>query len=137
MSFLSDLAPEAASRVLSVVALGALATAAAGAGTAVVLTGSTSPSDWEVAYQHSQECHQVLAADDPSCSPAAARAIAEKELAAQLEREAEKLQTPSAATPAAAPSDSGPAAAPPATLPPAPAAPAPAHSDDSGEGNDG
>src|SRR5579859_7700984 len=91
MSFFSDLTPDAASRVLAVIAVGALTTAGAGVGTAAVLTGSTNPEAWTAAYQLARECQQPGAAGDPNCSPAAARAIAEQDLAARLEREAQQL----------------------------------------------
>lgn len=134
MSFFSDLTPDAASRVLAVIAVGALTTATAGAGTAAVLTGSTNPEAWMAAYQLARECQQPGAPGDPNCSPAAARAIAEQELAARVEREAQQLGTPRP-TQAQDPSTGGePAAAPPqVTAAPAPAAP---RSDDAHEGGD-
>jgi len=134
MSFFSDLTPDAASRVLAVIAVGALTTAAAGVGTAAVLTGSTNPEAWMAAYQLARECQQPGAAGDPNCSPAAARAIAEQDLAARLEREAQQLGAPRP-TPAQDPSTGGepPAAPPQSTAAPAPA---PARSDDANEGGD-
>lgn len=113
MSFLSDLAPDAASRVLTVIAVGALTTAGAGVGTAAFLTGSADPAAWTAAYQLARECRQPSAAADPKCSAAAAQALAEQNLAARLEREAQQLETPRP-TPAQEPTPSGqPDAAPP------------------------
>ncbi|HET7466094.1 MAG TPA: hypothetical protein VFL29_05465 [Candidatus Dormibacteraeota bacterium] len=130
----SNVLAEAASRLMTAIAIGAFSTAAAGAGTAIILTGSASPAAWVAAYQHAQECSMDGAAQDPNCSPAAARALAEEQLAAQLEQKASDLkarQTPGAGASSGA---GGPAPSSPAA---APAAPAPTtHSDDGGEGND-
>jgi len=134
MSFFSDLTPDAASRVLTVIAIGALTTAAAGVGTAAVLTSSTNPDAWMAAYQLARECQQPGAPGDANCSPAAARAIAEQDLAARLEREAQQLGTPRP-TPAQGPPAGGEAPAAPtqSTAAPAPTAP---RSDDAHEGGD-
>jgi len=132
MSFLSDLAPDAASRVLSVLAVGALSTAAAGVGTAAILTGSTNPSAWVAAYQLARECRQAGAAVDPNCSAAAAQALAEENLAARLEREAKQLGTPRPTPPEGQTPDSQPAGAPSQGAPEPAAPPA----DDSHEGGD-
>ena len=134
MSFLTDVPAAAASRLMSVIAVGALTTAAAGAGAASLLTGSPNPSAWVAAYQHSRECAQATATQDPNCSAAAAEALVEARIALQLEQQAQGLK----ATPV--PASSPPAASPPVAAQPAPAAsaaPAPHTDDDSGDGNDG
>jgi hypothetical protein len=137
MSFLTDVSAAAASRLMSVIAVGALTTAAAGAGAAFLLTGSANPSAWVAAYQHSRECARPAAAQDPNCSTAAARALVEARIALQLEQQAKKLDAipPPAPTPPP-PQVLAPAAAPAPVRPAAVVAP-PAHSDDSGEGVDG
>jgi len=118
---------------MSVIAVGALTTAAAGAGAASLLTGSPNPSAWVAAYQHSRECAQATAMQDPNCSAAAAEALVEARIALQLEQQAQGLK----ATPE--PASNPPVALPAVAARPAPAAsaaPAP-HGDDSGDGNDG
>lgn len=124
-----------ASRLMSAVAVGALATAAAAAGAASLITASASPSVWLAAYEHSRECAQPQAALDPSCSAAAAQSLADQRLALRLEQEAQKLDATPAPDPSAqdpSPADTSPAAAPPSNPAPVPVS----HSDDSGEGTD-
>src|ERR1051326_1598895 len=98
---LSNIGSVAASRFMTAIAIGAFSTAAAGVGTAIILTGSASPAVWASAAQHAQECGSALAAQDPNCSAAAAQAWAQRQLAAQLEAEASQLR--SKPTPAASP----------------------------------
>lgn len=136
MSFLSDVSAAAASRLMSVIAVGALTTAAAGAGAACLLTGSANPSAWVAAYQHARECAQPAAAQDPNCSAAAAEALVEARVALQLEQQAQNLNATSTPRPAPARPSVPPAPAPAAARPPV-AAPPPTHADDTAEGNDG
>lgn len=107
MSFLASISPEAASRLVVVIAVGALTTAGAGAGAATLLTGSPSPSAWLQAYRHTAECRQPDAAQNPRCSSAAAQAIFERSLAAGLELKAKQLSArannPAPARPTQAP----------------------------------
>jgi hypothetical protein len=135
MSSTSNVVTVAASRLLTAIAIGAFSTAAAGAGMATVLTGSPSPSAWVAAYQRSHECALDKAARNPSCSVAAARALAEQQVAAQLEQQASQLRAKPA--PVLRPSHvSGePASAAPSqsTVRAAPTT----RRDDSGEGDDG
>jgi hypothetical protein len=132
MSFLAALSPEAASKVVVAMAVGALSTAGAGAGAATLLTGSTSPSTWLQAYRHASQCHQAAADQDPDCSVAAAQAIMEKRIAAEIESKAKSLAAQRKKSPPTAPSrpivDPNPGSVAPVA---APAAPAP--HDDSGE----
>lgn len=129
-----DIGSQAASRLLAAIAVGALSTSAAAAGTAITLTGSASPAVWVAAYQHSQECAAASAAQDPNCSAAAAQDWAQRQLAAQLEQQAAQLKSkqPAVANP---PGDQGG----PVVTAPAASAQSPAgtpHNDDSGEGGD-
>lgn len=136
MSFLTDVSAAAASRLMSVIAVGALTTAAAGAGSAVLLTGSANPSAWVRAYQHARECAQPAAARDPNCSATAAQALVEARIALQLEQQAKNLDSVRPPAPTPPPQAAPPATAPAAARPPAAGTPA-AHSDDSGEAGDG
>ena len=119
---------------MSVIAVGALSTAATGTGVALLLTGSANPSAWVATYQHARECAQPSAAEDPNCSAAAAQALVEARVALQLEQQAQALN--SIRRPASTPKPVSPAPAPAAAPMPAPAAPA-TRSDDSGEHDDG
>jgi hypothetical protein len=74
MSFLASISPEAASRLVVVIAVGALTTAGAGAGAATLLTGSPSPSVWLAAYGITSES-PAGRSPEPRCSSAAAQAI--------------------------------------------------------------
>ena len=121
---------------MSTIAVGALTTAAAGAGAAYLLTGSANPSAWVATYQHARECAQPSAPQDPNCSAAAAEALVEARVALQLEQQAQALDGTRRPAPAPQPQPVPPATAPaPAAVPAAPA-PAP-RSDDSGEPGDG
>lgn len=128
MSFLGAISPDAASRLVVVIAVGALTTAGAGAGVATLLTGSPSPSAWFQAYQHTNECRQPGAAQDPRCSSAAAQAIFERSLAAGLELKAKQLSARTNHRAPAAPTVQAPRT--PTSLPAMPRAQPP--SDDSG-----
>lgn len=131
----SDIGTHAASRLLTAIAVGALSTSAAVAGTAILLTGSTSPAVWVAAYRHTQECTAAAAAQDPNCSVAAAQDWAQRQLAAQLEQQAAQLNKSKQSTVADPPGDQGgPVPTGPALSPRSPAI-AP-HSDDSGEPGD-
>lgn len=117
MSFLSTISADAASKLVVAIALGALTTAGAGVGAATLVTGSPQPSAWLEAYRHSTECRQAGAAEDPGCSPAAAQAIFERNLAAGIEQKAKilarvKNNAAPARTTAAPPSAPPPAQAP-------------------------
>lgn len=131
---ISNAGTDVASRLMTAIAIGSFATAAAAVGTAIVLTGSASPAAWAAAYQHSQECTAATAAEDPNCSAAAAQEWAQRQLAAQLEQEAAQLKTkqPPVVNPPA--DQTAPEIPAPAPLPQA--APRPAQSDDSGEAGD-
>ena len=115
MSFTSSIGAAAAARLMTIIAVGALSTAGAGVGMAVALTGSTSPSAWLAAYEHSRECRAEGEAQDPKCSTEAAQALAANELAQKLEQEAQHLKAkPSpASNPSATPSPPDPATPPP------------------------
>jgi hypothetical protein len=128
MSFLAAISPEAASRLVVVIAVGALTTAGAGAGAATLLTGSPSPSAWLQAYRHTSECRQPDAAQNPRCSSAAAQAIFERSLAAGLELKAKQLSARLDSPAPAQPTRQAPRA--PASSPAVPRAQTP--SDDSG-----
>jgi hypothetical protein len=91
MAFLSTISPDAGSKLVVAIAVGALTTAGVGAGTATLLTGSPDPFTWFQAYRHSSECRQAGAVQDPSCSAAAAQAIFERNLAAGIEQKAKDL----------------------------------------------
>ena len=130
----SNVLAEAASRLMTAIAIGAFTTAAAGAGTAILLTGSASPAAWVAAYEHSQECALAGAAQDPNCSAAAAQALAEQRLAAQLEQQASDLKARQATGAGPSSDEGGPVPGAPAAAP-APFTPT-THSDEGGEGND-
>jgi hypothetical protein len=136
MSLTAALSPQAASKLLVAIAVGALCTAGASAGAATLLTGSPSPSVWLAAYQRTAECHQPDAVQDPRCSVAAAQAAAEQQLADSLESKAKALAAqngqPSNAAPAAQAADPAPA---PAAAPLAPAAAPRSGEDSEGHGD--
>ncbi|HEY2599622.1 MAG TPA: hypothetical protein VGJ79_14225 [Candidatus Dormibacteraeota bacterium] len=117
-----------ASTIVVALAVAALTTAGAGTGVATLLTGSPSPSVWLQAYEHSRECHQAGAANDPRCSAAAAEAIVKLRIAAELESKAKSLiaarPSPPPVLPVARPK--------PATQPVAPAFRAPLPPSDDG-----
>lgn len=129
-----DIGAQAASRLLAAIAVGALSTSAAVAGTAITLTGSASPGVWVAAYRHSQECAAAGAAQDPNCSAAAAQDWAQRQLAAQLEQQAAQLKSKQPAVADPQGDQGGPAVSAPAVAPQS-AATTP-HSDDSGEAGD-
>jgi hypothetical protein len=113
-----------ASTIVVALAVAALTTAGAGAGVATLLTSSPSPSVWLQAYQHSRECHQAGAVNDPNCSAAAAEAIVKLRIAAELESKAKSLvaarPTPPAAPHVARPRPVAQPAAPVFRAPPPP-----------------
>ena len=95
-----------ASKIVVALAVAALTTAGAGAGAATLLTGSPSPSAWLQTYEHSKECRQAGAENDPNCSAAASEAITKLRIAAEIESKAKSLvaaRPPSPTRPVARP----------------------------------
>jgi hypothetical protein len=92
MSILSSLSPQTASRLMTVLVVGSLSAAGAGAWTAAMVTGSTQPSDWVAAYEHGRSCSSAGSDQDPNCSTTAAQQLTEQQVAQLLEDRARQLR---------------------------------------------